>query len=68
MKPVTEPSLSEQMGDEVTFNDPLPESVGGAPMPAPKAPAPKAPAPPRKPAAQSQMTKRGVTKIAGARR
>jgi hypothetical protein len=62
---VEPPSLSEQMGDEVPpFDDPLPESMGGAPMPPPKPPAPSV----QKPAVQKpSINKKGVTKIANAR-
>jgi hypothetical protein len=64
---VEEPALSEKMGgDEVPYNDPLPESFGGSPMPAPKGSAlstHKPPAALQKP----HVTKRGVQKIAAGR-
>jgi hypothetical protein len=63
VKEIAEPTLSEHMGgDKVPFNDPLPEMVGGSPMPAPKPTAPPTP----KPAAPS-INKKGVQKLAGNR-
>jgi hypothetical protein len=60
IKTVTEPTLSEQMGDEIPFNDSPDPNVPVAKM------EPKV-TPPHKPAAQSQMTKKGVQKLAGSR-
>ena len=66
VKEMPEPTLSEHMGgDEVpTFDDPLPEIDGRVA----DAGAEAAQSAPRKPAAQSHTTKRGVTKFAGGRR
>jgi hypothetical protein len=65
IRTVEPPSLKEQMGgDEVPFDDPLPESVGGSPMPPPKPAAPLE----GKPSGQKPvMTNKGVQKIAAGR-
>jgi hypothetical protein len=61
MQTVAEPSLSEQMGgNKVPYNDPVDIDVPKAPSP----PVQHKPAAPLEPA----ITKKGVQKIAGARR